>query len=152
MLAVAGCGGGGGSTSLPKGKDVATGAGRIETPDIVLETGRRPPRHSITLDGKRFSSPHAWLLPIEMKLTNRRKHRLGVGRMSAEVVSRGRHYPPIYADGRAAAAPIFADRSIRVGEAAHTLVLYRLPERILPKALLRIRDPQRGATYNLRLF
>ena len=59
---------------------------------------------------------------------------------------------PIYADGRRTEAPVFADRTVARGEAANTLVLYRMPKKVLPKALLRIRDPQRGARYNLRLF
>ena len=154
LLALAGCGGGGGggSTTAPKGKDVGTGAGRIETPDLVLETARRPARHRITLDGQHFRARHGWLLPVEMKLTNRRQRRLTVGQITAEVASQGRSYVPIYADGHATEAPVFADPTVPRGEAAQTLVLYRVPKRILPKALLRIRDPQRGARYNLRLF
>jgi hypothetical protein len=87
-----------------------------------------------------------------MKLTNRRKHRLTVGMITAEVTSQGRAYVPIYADGRRTEAPVFADRTVPRGEGANTLVLYRVPKKVLPKALLRIRDPERGARYNLRLF
>ena len=87
LLGAAGCGGGGNQPSAPKGKDVAKTAGRVETADIVLETARRPARRKMTLDGFHFSGGSGWLLPVEMKLSNRRKGRLTVGAIRAEVTS-----------------------------------------------------------------
>jgi hypothetical protein len=151
-LAAIGCGGGGGSDA-PKGKDTATATGRVQTAFLVLQTGRRPARHRITVDGNRIGVGHDWLLPLEIKLTNRRKRPLAVGRMTADVVAGGRHYQTVYADGRGVlGAPLFVDKTVPPGEAAHTFVLYHLPKKTLPKAVLRVRDPVRGATYNLRLF
>jgi hypothetical protein len=154
-LTATGCGGGGdsgGGSSPPKGRDVAIAAGRVETPSLILQIGRRPARHRIELDGKRYAARRGWLLPVEVKLTNRRKRKLAVGQMSADVVNGGTRYSPIYADGRSAAAPIFTETSVPAGAAANTLLLYRLPRRTLPKASIRVLDPARGATYNLRLF
>jgi hypothetical protein len=153
-LVAAGCGGGGdSSTTVPKGKDVARGAVRFESPDVVLEAARRPARRRITLDGNRFRGGHDWLLPVEMKLTNRRKRRLTVGQITATVTGHGGQYVPIYADGRATAAPVFAERSVARGEAVNTLVLFRVPKKALrPTTFLRVQDPERGAAYKLRLF
>jgi hypothetical protein len=153
-LVAAGCGGGGdSSTTVPKGKDVARGAVRFETPDLVLDAARRPARHRIILDGKRFRARHGWLLPVEIRLTNRRKQRLTVGQITATVTGHGGQYAPIYADGRATEAPVFAERTVPRGEAANTLVLYRVPRKaLMPRTFLRVRDPVRAAAYKLRLF
>jgi hypothetical protein len=151
--ALAGCGGGSGDkTSAPASSSV--GAGRAETPDYVLQTARRKPEHQLVVDGRRFSAGRRdWLLAIELKLTSKRKRPLKVGPIAAELIDgRGRRYLPIYADGRAMAAPVFADRAIRPGEAVHSLVLYRVASAALRKATLRVSDPLRGARYQLPVY
>jgi hypothetical protein len=150
---VAGCGGDDKPEAPAQGTDSGTGAGRVETRDIVLETARRPARHKITLDGNRFAARPQLLLPIELKLTNRRKGKLEVGAISAELTDgQGKRYLPIYADGRKVQAPVFADRAIAAGEAAHSLILYRVSRAALEKSRLTVRDPARGAKYKLRVF
>jgi hypothetical protein len=151
-VAVGGCGGSKDEGPV-RGKDSGIGAGRVKTRDIILESARRPPRHKIILDGQRFSAGRRWLLPLELKLTNRRKHKLVVGQISAQLIdAKGRRYSPIYADGRRAPAPVFADRSIRPGEAVHTLVLYRVPKAALRASKVRVRDPARTQQFDLSVF
>jgi hypothetical protein len=152
-LAVAGCGASGNSDTVQHGKDSGTAAFRVETPDIVLQSVRRPTRHRIVVDGKRISAGRQWLLPVEIKLTNRRKRAQKVGSITAPLVDgKGRRSDPVFAAGQVGAQEVFAEPSIRAGEAAHTLVIYKIPAPRLAKAKLRVRDPVRGASYELRVF
>ena len=153
-LVVAGCGDNGNTDTIQHGKDSGTAAFRVETPDIVIQSVRRPTRRRIVVDGKRISAGRRWLLPVEIKLTNRRKRAQKVGTISAPLLyAKGGRSEPVFADGRLGNfQSVFGEASIRAGEAAHSLVIYRIPAPRLAKAKIRVRDPVRGATYDLAVF